>query len=772
MPPIAAPSRVSSRILAEELQAPDEPLALLIQGGSETTAGHACGEAARALLDLPAVPPRAPPWLAPHQIPAHARLTAIISRHGGAVLADAVGLGKSYVALAVAHTLGAVPLLVVPAVLSSQWRRLMQRLAVRGRICSHERLSRNPDGFPDPGFATTSLVIVDEAHHFRNPHTRRYRALARYVAGKRLLLVSATPVHHRAADLIHLLRLFLRDDALVAVGVPSLARVARAADPAPATLTAMTRLIVARSRQRILTAWSGLVFPQRAAPVTIDAAPGPAELMRALTTGIARLRPAGGVGALVRLTLLRRLASSVAALRESLKRYEAFAVMQREAMAAGRALTSNEFRRLFPLVDGTDVQLAFLPLLLEASEAPDPDPAAFDHVKELLERAHADIDPKADALARLLREPPVKTIVFVDAIATLHHLRRRLVTVFRVAAVAGSAAWLGLGRASRREVLESFAPRAHGLPQPPASARVDVLIATDLAGEGLNLQDAERVVHYDLPWSPARLAQRVGRIDRLASLHRCIATASFLPPEPLASAIDLEQRLVRKVAAQLSIGAAQVETIQGLQGGEAPLDWCDRLQPLASLHASAGGSGWVTATAAGVDACVLVVALGSFVDAVVVEEGAASFDAARAARLLESAAAGAPRSVDRDALARAIRLAAPLIRDRSAAVAAARWRTADRDSPGRRLVPLVLAAARRAARAGQAQRLASLDALVARLCGGQSAGETLLLERLLEDRRSLEVRDLLAWHDELPPLDRGDAPEPGLVGAIMLTGPA
>ena len=40
----------------------------------------------------------------------------------------------------------------------------------------------------------------------------------------------------------------------------------------------------------------------------------------------------------------------------------------------------------------------------------------------------------------------------------------------------------------------------------------DVLIATDLLSEGLNLQDAARVVHYDLPWSPARLAQRVGRM--------------------------------------------------------------------------------------------------------------------------------------------------------------------------------------------------------------------------------------------------------------------
>ncbi len=774
MPPTATPSRVSFRILAEELRVPDEPLAFLLRGGPETTPAAACAEAARALLDLPAGSPDAPSWLAPHQIPAHDRLTAIVTRHGGAVLADAVGLGKSYVALAVARTLGAEPNLIVPAVLIPQWRALMDRLAVPGRICSHERLSREP---ASPrwhhGHGPSPLCIVDEAHHFRNPHARRYRALAQRVVGSRVLLVSATPVHHRAAELLHLLRLFLRDDALVALGVPSLARSARDGDPGQATLAAVARFVVARSRHRVTTAWHGLGFPRRAEPVTIRAAPAAKEIVDELARGIAALRPPGGVGALFRLTLMRRLASSVPALRESLKRFEAFCAVQRDAAAAGHALPSRVFRRLFPMTGGADLQLAFLPLLLETSTTPVYDPDAGDHVRRMLERTRTEADPKAEALGRLLADAPAKTIVFVDAAATVHHLRRRLAGTFRIGAVAGSAAWLGLGRVTRREVLEAFAPRAHGVAPPRTLSQVDILIATDLVGEGLNLQDAERVVHYDLPWSPARLAQRVGRVDRLASPHQSVATVAFLPPEPLASAIALEQRLARKVVAQLSAGAAQIETLHGLHREDAPLDWCDRLQPLASLSGGADGMGSVGAASARSNACVLVMRLGQLVEAIVVERGVATANAGRAASLLEEAAHGPPIPVDRATLDQAIRVAAPLLRDRCAAIAAARWRTADRDGAGRRLVPLVLASARRAARAGHGERLAQLDALIARLSGGQAAGEALLLEQLLERRRPLEVSDLLAWHDLLPPLTRGvDTPEARLVAAVMLVGPA
>src|SRR5207249_1412519 len=100
------------------------------------------------------------------------------------------------------------------------------------------------------------LFIVDEAHRFRNPDTNRYRALAKLVVGARVLLVTATPIHNRIADLCHLFRLFLRDHDLTALGVSSLGLAARAALDAETLGAVAARLIVARSRSRVQAAYA------------------------------------------------------------------------------------------------------------------------------------------------------------------------------------------------------------------------------------------------------------------------------------------------------------------------------------------------------------------------------------------------------------------------------------------------------------------------------------------------------------------------------------
>src|SRR5437867_4013743 len=161
MPPIAVRSTAPPRILSEHLETPAEPLALLLSAEATAAPAAVAARAARALLDLPEVSADAPPWLTPHQRPAAERLTAIIARHGGALLADAVGLGKSYVALAVARMLGDAFTLVVPAVLADQWRALESRLAFEAPILTHESLSRPPRSAP-VRLCPPPLFLVDE----------------------------------------------------------------------------------------------------------------------------------------------------------------------------------------------------------------------------------------------------------------------------------------------------------------------------------------------------------------------------------------------------------------------------------------------------------------------------------------------------------------------------------------------------------------------------------------------------------------------------------
>src|SRR5205823_12529091 len=114
------------RILSEPLAPPPEPLACLLSPGPVEAPAAVAALGARALLDLAPLGPEErtpwPTWLAPHQVPAAERLRALLAGWGGARPADGPGLGKPYVARAVALAWGGRFALVVPHVWVDHWR--------------------------------------------------------------------------------------------------------------------------------------------------------------------------------------------------------------------------------------------------------------------------------------------------------------------------------------------------------------------------------------------------------------------------------------------------------------------------------------------------------------------------------------------------------------------------------------------------------------------------------------------------------------------------
>src|SRR5207247_11384273 len=186
--------------------------------------------------------------------------------------------------------------------------------------------------------------------------------------------------------------------------------------------------------------------------------------------------------------------------------------------------------------------------------------------------------------------------------------------------------------------------------------------------------------------------------------------------------------------------------------GPRAFGWCDRLQGPAARVRPPAAPGACAAVAGAERAVVLVVRLGRQVEGVVVTDAGARADPARATRLLEQAAVAEPVPFDRAALERAIRRAAPLLRSRVAALEDARWRGAHRDRLSRRLIPWVLAAARRAATERRQSDLARLDGLVSRLAIGMTAGGELRLEDLLAGGAPLSVRGVRACDHRLAPL--------------------
>ena len=655
---------------------------------------------------------------------------AALERYRGALLAEPVGSGKTYVALAVAGLLqGRRPTAcLVPAALAAQWRAVAERVGVPVEVGTHQLASRGhlPAG-------TTGLVIIDESQHFRNPLTRRYAHVAPWLVGRRVLLLSATPVVNRLDDLAHQLLLGVRDDALIADGLVSL----RASLAAGRGLSALGTLVIED------TASAG-PRPARLGHVSV-AAPVEASLAEATITSVARLRLSRHppIAALLRGVLHRAAASSPAALAGALGRYRALLLHASDARQAGRALTRAELRDFAGELDDQTVLWALIADSggSEVELALD-DLATVDDVVADAARAAATGDPKLERLRALLadRRP---TLVFSTRRETVRHLRDRLAPP-PVAWCTGERAGLGLLPAPRATVLgwfrDELAWEAEGL-VPPAC-----LVVTDVAAEGLDLRRAARVVHYDLPWTPMRLEQREGRAVRLGSARELVEVVRFIPPPALDAALDLGERLRRKAAlpALAGLGANGVRLWRWRSA------LVDQLGdgPAVSGSAPACGSAWVPWAAAdarcsgggGVLAGFELLALrrgereriGSVVgwlgpDGTWSEDESVVAERLRAAAACNHLAPPAPALV-RQALDR---LVAP-VRARLALAAARRWTAGEPDAAARRLALRLGELVRAAARRRDGGELARLERALAFVAGGHTAGEAMLVRRLAD----------------------------------------
>ena len=103
---------------------------------------------------------------------------------------------------------------------------------------------------------------------------------------------------------------------------------------------------------------------------------------------------------------------------------------------------------------------------------------------------------------------------------------------------------------NKLNILRRFSPRSNRYELKDIENEIRVVIATDVFSEGLNLQDAACIINYDLHWNPVRLIQRVGRIDRIGSLHETIHIYNFFPEVALdggEKGLGLKERLTRRI---------------------------------------------------------------------------------------------------------------------------------------------------------------------------------------------------------------------------------
>ena len=416
-------------------------------------------------------------------------------------------------------------------------------MAERPRLIARlDMLARDEDLVARLARTEWDLVVVDEAHKMSAAHYgAEVRETKRYRLGRRLeevarhfLLMTATPHNGKPED-FQLFMALLDGDRFAGKY-----RKGAHGDEPPRDL--MRRMI----KEDLLRFDGTRLFPERAAyTAKYPLSPAEADLYEQVTAYVRdgmnraeRLRAEGdgrrsAVVGFALTILQRRLASSPRAILRSLERRRArLSERLKEAEFLRRAPVAPAGYRLADFED-------FDPDELLASETEELEEEVVDEataartteelkaeIDELgrLERLAGEVlatgeDRKWEELARLLDDTPEmldeagrlrKLIVFTEHRDTLEYLVgklwRRLGRPGAVVSIHG-----GVRREDRRKVQDRFMQEAETV----------VLVATDAAGEGLNLQRAHLMVNYDLPWNPNRIEQRFGRIHRIGQTEPC-----------------------------------------------------------------------------------------------------------------------------------------------------------------------------------------------------------------------------------------------------------
>lgn len=600
-----------------------------------------------------------------------ARALRLIDDLGGVIVADEVGLGKTFIAGEILRRYNQRrqrALLICPAALrDNTWRHFVNKYQLFVECVSFEELAgerqlrdaQRPNADQrklQRDVGEYQLVIVDEAHNYRNPDsTHRAAVLRALLFGQRrdVLLLTATPVNNSLWDLYHLMRFFMRQDAQLAdrgiLSIRERFEHAMRIDPANLSPDLLYPIVdattVKRTRQFIKKHYQNdtipgpdgrpvpIIFPKPKA-ITVrynveESLPGffdqledaldpesggnPIQFARynleAYRRGVSDddeehvddLARGQATAGLLRSALLKRFESSSFAFEKTTRRmlaqHEAFL----EALEDGHVLTTAFMKEM------ADDEESSLQDLLTTSDATlnanefdvtqlrrdvENDRNILSDLADAAARVSIEASPKLKALAKELKA--ILDQAENEATDLVDETQRRKVLIFsfyadtvewilrfiqaelersedlakyrnRVAVASGSSD-LEV-EMTREEAVFGFAPISTEAPASSDDDLYDILIATDVLAEGVNLQQCRHIINFDLPWNPMRLVQRHGRVDRIGSPHNRIFLRTIFPVDRLDNMLRLEARILEKLAmAAASVGVMQ--PIEHAPGGE------------------------------------------------------------------------------------------------------------------------------------------------------------------------------------------------------------
>ncbi len=508
--------------------------------------------------------------LNPHQV--DAALFAFRSPlSNGAILADEVGLGKTIEAGLVISQRWAERrrkiLLIVPATLRKQWQgELAEKFYLPTRILESATFNKmRREGYPNPfetkdeialcsyHFAAAraeeirrvpwDLVVVDEAHRLRNVYkttNKMAKGIRDATAHAPKLLLTATPLQNSLLELYGLASII---DPHVFGDLPSFReRFVRDSAAGNGELKARLRALCTRTLRKQVMEY--IRFTKRV-PITQEFVPTPeeerlyAEVSEYLRREVLLALPSGQ-RTLMTLVLRKLLASSTFAIAGTLHGL----IRRLEGLEPNLGSVEEDFEALDEIEDEWETA---------EDDAPHANPTLLQEELAMLRR-YADLaesirnNAKGEALLVALNKAlekarelgaAEKVVIFTESRRTQQYLYELLSEdgyVGRIVLFNGTNT-----DPESRGIYEEWRERNRGRETVSGSRsadtraalieefreRADVLIATESAAEGVNLQFCSLVVNYDLPWNPQRVEQRIGRCHRYGQKHD-VVVVNFL----------------------------------------------------------------------------------------------------------------------------------------------------------------------------------------------------------------------------------------------------
>jgi superfamily II DNA/RNA helicase len=546
----------------------------------------------------------------------------ILEEYGGVFLSDVVGLGKTYMAALLARQLSGRNLVIAPPALLDEnnpgsWPNVFRDFQVRqAKFQSAGKL----DELIRQGVENYENVFIDESHRFRTDTNLTYERLAQICRGKRVILVSATPLNNRPQDILSQVKLFQNGKASTIPNVRDLEAFfgrlekrlkgldrqddrdeyfAAVGDNAREIREKVLKyLMIRRTRTEIARYYSAdlaeqnLRFPEVAPPEPLFYQLDTREngifthTIERLTRDFkyARYSPLTyyrgersdvdvtaqkNLARFMKILLVKRLESSFQAFRLTLNRfvhtYERFLA----ALDGGHVYISKKhIGKIFELLEQDDLEAvqglidADVAEKLPASQFTDEFRHDLAQDLTILREIQSDWgtikrDPKWDRLADALRTKEILREARIIVFTESKETAVYITERLRSELHEKVLLFTGDSDASVREVLiRNFDARAA---QPSDDYRI--LVSTEVLAEGVSLHRANVVLNYDIPWNPTRLIQRVGRVNRVDTAHERIYTFHFFPTEQSNDLIKLREAAEAKIQAFIEMLGADAQLL-------------------------------------------------------------------------------------------------------------------------------------------------------------------------------------------------------------------